>query len=347
VRGSFRKVLYAVQIQAIAIISLLSIALFLQLYLQGFSIQTALIDSGSLFLLIFFSVRLMNLVQRFFNSSKPFNTSNTSLILLLIVLVLAANYWLSRAFHNLEDTAYINFYNATLGFRWVSVSLLFLFIHLRYWSHTRQERNTALKTRAIERERDSIMIEINTIQQQFKPHFLFNSLNSINALTMNNPDEARKMIQLLSEFMRGSIQTNQHKTITLREEIKQLQLYTDIEKVRFGDRLTVEYDIPEELESCTLPVLILQPLMENAIKYGLYGNIDGITITVKATMKDHELHVIVSNPYDEITQKTNKGTGFGINSIERKMLLIYSRSNLLTTKKENAIFKVTLKVPQI
>lgn len=342
----FRKILYSVQVQVFAVAFLLTLALFLQLHWQGFSLQTVLVDSISLFVLTFFSIRLMNVVQRFFNSAKPFNTSNTSLILLLVVLVLGINYWLSIAFHSPKDTAYVSYTRTTLGFRWIAVSLLFLFVHLRYWSRGRQDREIALKTRAIERERDAIQIEINSIQQQFKPHFLFNSLNSINALTMSNPEEARKMIQLLSEFMRGSIQTDQNKTVTLKEEIKHLRLYTDIEKVRFGDRLTVVYDIPEDLENHRLPALILQPLMENAIKYGLYGNTEGITISIKAMTKDDALIIVVSNPFDEVTQAANKGTGFGITSVERKMLLIYRRSNLLTTKTKNAIFIATLKVPQ-
>jgi LytS/YehU family sensor histidine kinase len=187
---------------------------------------------------------------------------------------------------------------------------------------------------------------MNSIQQQLKPHFLFNSLNSINALTITDPEEAQKMVQLLSEFMRGSIQEHQNELVTLQEEIHHLQLYTNIERVRFGDRLKVEYDIPKTSLEHKLPFLILQPIIENAIKYGLYGNTEEVTITIEVEVIENTLKVIVTNPFDAITQQTNKGTGFGIRSIERKLLLMYQRSNLLKTQTKNSIFTATLQIPQ-
>jgi LytS/YehU family sensor histidine kinase len=164
---------------------------------------------------------------------------------------------------------------------------------------------------------------------------------------MTNPEEAQKMVQLLSEFMRGSIQQHQSELVDLQEEIRHLQLYTNIEKVRFGDRLNVKYEIDDNLMATKLPFLILQPIIENAIKYGLYGNTDEVTISISVKMEENILEVAVSNPFDSITQETNKGTGFGIRSIQRKLLLIYQRSNLLKTQTKNSIFTVTLQIPQL
>lgn len=229
----------------------------------------------------------------------------------------------------------------------MSISLLFSFIHLRFWNSKRLDREEKMKEIAIENERAIVKIEMNSIQQQLKPHFLFNSLNSINALTMKDPEEAQKMVQLLSEFMRGSIQQNQNELVALKEEIRHLQLYTDIERVRFGDRLNVDYEIPEELLKMKLPFLILQPIIENAIKYGLYGNTEEITIGIQAEMIENMFVINVTNPFDTITQQTNKGTGFGIRSVERKMLLMYQRSNLLKIHSENSIFTATLQIPQV
>ena len=147
--------------------------------------------------------------------------------------------------------------------------------------------------------------------------------------------------------MRGSIQQHQSELVSLKEEIRHLQLYTDIEKVRFGDRLHVNYEIEESLLDMKLPFLILQPIIENAIKYGLYGNTDQVTIALLARMHENHLEIAVSNPFDVITQETNKGTGFGIRSIQRKLLLIYQRSNLLKTQTENSIFTATLQIPQL
>jgi LytS/YehU family sensor histidine kinase len=147
--------------------------------------------------------------------------------------------------------------------------------------------------------------------------------------------------------MRGSVQQNQSELVTLQEEIRHLKLYTDIEKVRFGDRLHIAYHIEKQLLDKKLPFLILQPIIENAIKYGLYGNTDQVTITIGARMHENQLELAVSNPFDTITQKTNKGTGFGIRSVERKLMLIYRRSNLLKTQSKNSIFTATLQIPQL
>ena len=108
-----------------------------------------------------------------------------------------------------------------------------------------------------------------------------------------------------------------------------------------------EYEFEDDLLDKKLPFLILQPIIENAIKYGLYGNTDKVTILISAKMNEERLEIAVSNPFDAITQETNKGTGFGIRSIQRKLLLIYQRGNLLKTQAKNSIFTATLQIPQL
>lgn len=329
------------------IASLLAIALSWNLNAQGFHYQTVLLDCLSLLVLTLLSLLLLDVIQRYFNSKLAFNTSNTALLVLMFAITISVNYWLASSFHRSTDSGYLHFLNATIVYRSVIVGLLLLFAHMRFWSARRQQREVESKALAVAQQRDMVQIEIKSIQQQLKPHFLFNSLNSINALTMTNPEEAQKMVQLLSEFMRGSIQQHQSELVSLKEEIRHLQLYTDIEKVRFGDRLNVDYEIDDSLLDKKLPFLILQPIIENAIKYGLYGNTEEITISISAKMNENNLEISVSNPFDAITQETNKGTGFGIQSIQRKLLLIYQRSNLLKTQTKNSIFTATLQIPQL
>lgn len=327
--------------------SMLAFLLVWSLNAKGFTCQTILWDVIPLAILTLLSLLLLDVIQRYFNSKAAFNTSNSALILLLFTITISLNYWLGSSLHHSSDTGYIAFLEATFVYRALIVALLFLFSHMRFWSARKQLREAESKALAISQQRDMVQIEINSIQQQLKPHFLFNSLNSINALTKTNPEEAQKIVQLLSEFMRGSIQQHQSELVSLKEEIRHLQLYTDIEKVRFGDRLHVNYEIEESLLDMKLPFLILQPIIENAIKYGLYGNTDQVTIALLARMHENHLEIAVSNPFDVITQETNKGTGFGIRSIQRKLLLIYQRSNLLKTQTENSIFTATLQIPQL
>lgn len=332
--------------QAIALLAVLAFALFWQLRWQGFRPSFVIPDSLSLFLISLTCISLLDVIQRYFNSKHAFNSSNVALLILLVGTSVSLNYWISGASSGWNQH-YMQFVDSTFFFRLMSISLLFSFIHLRFWNSKRLDREEKMKEIAIENERAIVKIEMNSIQQQLKPHFLFNSLNSINALTMKDPEEAQKMVQLLSEFMRGSIQQNQNELVALKEEIRHLQLYTDIERVRFGDRLNVDYEIPEELLKMKLPFLILQPIIENAIKYGLYGNTEEITIGIQAEMIENMFVINVTNPFDTITQQTNKGTGFGIRSVERKMLLMYQRSNLLKIHSENSIFTATLQIPQV
>ncbi|XOV67033.1 MAG: sensor histidine kinase [Fluviicola sp.] len=345
-RDFVKQLSSSVKVEAVLLLTFLCLSVLVQLKWQGFGPRYVLPDVLSLFLLSLIFISLIDVIQRYYNASLAFNTTNSALLLVTIGSISGCNYLFSGIFSSWNadfmETVRIHF-----PFRIIAISLFFLFVHLRFWSKRRRESEEKSKELAIAQQRDMVQIEINSIQQQLKPHFLFNSLNSINALTLSNPEEAQKMVQLLSEFMRGSVQQNQSELVTLQEEIRHLKLYTDIEKVRFGDRLHVTYEVHEELMQKKLPFLILQPIIENAIKYGLYGNTDQVTITIGARMHENHLELTVSNPFDTITQKTNKGTGFGIRSVERKLLLIYRRANLLKTQSKNSIFTATLQIPQL
>ena len=184
------------------------------------------------------------------------------------------------------------------------------------------------------------------IRQQLQPHFLFNSLNSISALTGSKPEEARKMIQQLSDFLRGTLRKDDQQLSSLEEELKHLQLYLDIEKVRFGHRLNVIIDSTQKDALWQMPALLLQPIVENAIKFGLYDTLGETTITIKTNTEGHYLLIAVSNPYDVTNAKPTRGTGYGLSSVERRLYLLYGRNDLLTTKMESGLFITSIKIPQ-
>ncbi len=188
--------------------------------------------------------------------------------------------------------------------------------------------------------------ELFKLRQQLQPHFLFNSLNSINALIMLRPKEAREMVLKLSDFLRGSLKREDDQWITLAEELNYLQLYLDIEKVRFGHRLTANVTPYEEADKMLLPPMLLQPVVENAIKFGLYDTTGDITISIKTWLQDNMLYIAVQNPFDNELQQPNKGTGFGLSSIQRRLYLLFARQDLLETSTVENIFTTTIKVPQ-
>jgi LytS/YehU family sensor histidine kinase len=187
--------------------------------------------------------------------------------------------------------------------------------------------------------------ELFKLRQQLQPHFLFNSLNSINALIGTRPSEARKMVQQLSDFLRGTIRKEEHQWVTLKEELQYLELYLDIEKVRFGHRLSTTIECDEATSEMKLPALLLQPIMENAIKFGLYDTVDEIEISLKASKEDNQLVITIKNPFDPETA-IPKGTGFGLQSVTRRLFLLFARNDLVTTGGKDNIFTTTIKIPQ-
>lgn len=186
--------------------------------------------------------------------------------------------------------------------------------------------------------------ELNKLQQQLQPHFLFNSLNSINALILTRPDEAREMIQKLSDFLRTTLKRADEQWVEFKQELEYLQLYLDIEKVRFGHRLEIKTNIdPEALEQ-RIPTLLLQPIIENAIKFGLYGTTQKVVIEFTAKVENKMIIMTVRNPFDK-EMLPQKGTGFGLTGIKRRLYLLYARNDLLETNATENVFTTILKTP--
>lgn len=186
--------------------------------------------------------------------------------------------------------------------------------------------------------------ELFKLRQQLQPHFLYNSLNSINALILISPERAQNMVGKLSEFLRSSVKRESDDTIPISEELVYIQSYLDIESVRFGDRLVVNFT-HENTEHATIPPFLLQPILENAIKFGLYGKTGKVQIDIHMAVTAGMLTLTIVNPYDPDMQPP-RGTGFGLSGIRRRLFLVYGRTDLLDTQKDNTTFTTTLKIPQ-
>ncbi len=210
-----------------------------------------------------------------------------------------------------------------------------------------QEEQQIINERKVDSERLSREAELFKLRQQLQPHFLFNSLNSISALTGSQPEKARHMIQQLSDFLRGTLKKDDQQWSTLDEEIQYLRLYLDIEKVRFGYRLQTEIIYTDEVLLLKLPSLLLQPVVENAIKFGLYDTTGEVLIKLEATKENNYLKITVRNPFDPETSQPLKGTGFGLTSIQRRLFLLFARQDLLRTEKNESFFITTILIPQI
>lgn len=188
--------------------------------------------------------------------------------------------------------------------------------------------------------------ELLNLRQQLQPHFLFNSLNSINALIGLKPEQARTMIQQLSDFLRGTLRKDDQQRVTLEEELAHLQLYLEIEKVRFGYRLNTVIEMDDKCKTMLMPAMLLQPVVENAIKFGLYDTVEPVTICINAKEENGKLIVTVTNPYDPETSVPKKGTGFGLSSVQRRLYLVFAQQGLLQTSANENLFTTTMTIPQ-
>lgn len=212
--------------------------------------------------------------------------------------------------------------------------------------YTRHDQRDAEK-RKNDAEKLSREAELYKLRQQLQPHFLFNSLNSISALVVRKPEEARKMVHQLSDFLRGTLKKEENEWVTLAEELQHLQLYLDIEKVRFGHRLDTELEQEDACGVLRLPAMLLQPLVENAIKFGLYDTTGRVTITIRAACVETYLVLTITNPYDPDTASPRRGTGFGLSGVKRRLYLLFARHDLLQTQGEKNIFTTSVKIPQL
>lgn len=315
------------------------------LHRLGFFWETALIDSFiSAALMAFFCFDAIAIFH-FYQPGKGNDAYRFVFAFGISVLYAVVVRWvLSKVFF--EDADYKAFLEKSMPVRFIISLLVLLFVTLFYWlwNNLKEQKEKVLRQNIAEQLVKEA--ELAKLQQQLQPHFLFNSLNSISALAGTRPAEARKMIQQLSDFLRGTLTKDDQQTVAFKDEIEHLKLYLEIEKVRFSHRLNINLNFSDDSLVAKTPPLLLQPIVENAIKFGLYDTIGDITIQIKSFIQNDLLIVEVENPFDEDTRVTQQGTGFGLMSIQRRLFLLYSRNDLLTTQKKNNQFIASLKIPQ-
>ena len=207
--------------------------------------------------------------------------------------------------------------------------------------------------RAADAEAAAQSAQVRALRYQINPHFLFNTLNSLSSLVMTNrSDRAENMLLALSTFFRTSLSLDPGANVTLAEEIDLQRLYLDIEKSRFPDRLHVEIDVADGLEQARLPALLLQPIVENAIKYGVSKSRKAVLIRIEARhLDDHRMVVEVSNRLknggrEDVPAATHEGTGLGLaNVCQRLEARFGSRGSCRFGAMTGGGFKVSLTMP--
>ena len=184
--------------------------------------------------------------------------------------------------------------------------------------------------------------ELRALRAQIDPHFLFNSLNSISSLTGSDPASARAMVLRLAGFLRSALDNGRRELVTLKEELALARDYLEIERVRFGDRLTVAVTAEEEALRCAVPPLILQPLVENAVKHGIAHAVGGGTISLELTRSGGRLVCRVRNP---VENDRPRGAGVGLANVRQRVERLYGRESMMTVAEEPGQFLVELSLP--
>lgn len=190
--------------------------------------------------------------------------------------------------------------------------------------------------------------QLRALRYQVNPHFLFNTLNVLSSLVMRDRrDEAEKMILNLSTFYRTSLTSKPADDVPLEEEIRLQRLYLDIEAVRFPERLLVDISIPQALNNCCVPALILQPIVENAIKYGVSRVRRPVTVSIHGREEEGRLIITIADDGDPLpADDAPHGTGVGLNNVYERLDARYGEdSNVNWGPRPEGGFAVTLELP--
>jgi signal transduction histidine kinase len=207
-----------------------------------------------------------------------------------------------------------------------------------------QDASREFETRAMETSIQARDAELKALKAQINPHFLFNSLNSISALTSIDPARARDMCVLLGDFLRLTLGLGEKSSVRLFEELDLLQKYMAIEMVRFGARLKMHEEIQEESKVCLLPPLLLQPLVENAVKHGIASLPEGGDVRLAVQRQNGRLSILVENSWDPEAPPRRSG-GMGLKNVQRRLEARYGKDASLLVNTEGELFQVSLSLP--
>ncbi|WP_332452269.1 sensor histidine kinase [Thalassotalea crassostreae] len=237
-----------------------------------------------------------------------------------------------------EDNIWVEFGGWFFSSIFVFLSWTGVFYGVRYYQLLQLEHRIMLKAEAetkqelmkrIIAQTEAREAQIKMLRYQLNPHFLCNTLNAINALIETEESKiAQDMTVKLSKFLRYSLDHNPDNKIALRNEINALNLYLDIEKTRFGDRLALDFQVSSEAQNAKVPSLILQPVIENSMKHVIAQNEEGGTISLKADVIDDKLVLEMSDTGSGIKVGRSKlqisqGRGVGLRNIDERLKVLY------------------------
>jgi two-component system sensor histidine kinase AlgZ len=223
-------------------------------------------------------------------------------------------------------------------------TLLFVLVAALHYVLDAIEASRKAETEALHQKLLSRDAELRALRAQIHPHFLFNSLNSINALIGSDTAAARQTCVMLADFLRSSLTLGARERIPLAQEVDMASHLLAIERVRFGERLRGEIQMDAGIEGVLVPPLLLQPLVENAIKHGIGERVEGGVVQLVASRQGERIKIVIENPKDPLAAP-RRGAGIGLENVRRRVAAAYGREGRLDVESAPERFRVTLDLP--
>jgi signal transduction histidine kinase len=214
------------------------------------------------------------------------------------------------------------------------------------WYFLNRERLVHLRLDAEKVERGAAEARLKLLQAQIEPHFLFNTLANLHSLIGSDPARAQKMLEHLNDYLRATLGAARRESGTLGEELELLRGYLEVQKIRMASRLSYNLSVPKDLEKFSIPPMLLQPLVENAIKHGLEPKVDGGRVELTALRKNDVVQIEIADSGLGMGGSTTKGMGVGLEHVRERLAAAYGkRASLETADAPGGGVIVTVKIP--
>ncbi len=260
------------------------------------------------------------------------------------VWILNDAFYVNKFTYSVQMRNFISIGNFIFGFI-IYILIVITIQSILFFRNYREE-----EAKNLQLQNELTKAQLQTLKMQLQPHFLFNTLHSISSLNLADPHKANEMIARLGEFLRMTLENSDRQMVTLDEELKFVRHYLEIEQIRFSDRLEIEFNVDEKLLSAEVPHLILQPIVENAVKHGIAPFAENGRVNIKAETRGNYLIIKVTDhvsgrKIDALKDSNKKGKG--LQNVRERLKQIYGEnfSCEFCADAEKSEHITTLKIP--
>ncbi len=243
----------------------------------------------------------------------------------------------------METEPWYGYFSGALGSTYLLLCWSGLYFGIKYYETLQNQREAALQASALAQE-----AQVKMLRYQLNPHFLFNTLNAISTLILDGQGKvANQAVGRLSEFLRHTLDQDPMKKVTLRDELHALDLYLGIEKLRFGDRLRLEFDVDDAAQAALVPSLILQPLIENALKHAIGPREEGGRLRIEAHTDQRVLRLVVQDdgPGLPVGVNLGEGRGVGFRNTRERLAVLYGEHQKLAVRFARPGLRLEIELP--